>query len=56
LTMTKMQPQAAPVLAIQSMVGVHDRAGHLRAGMERTLKGLAEQVQHKSAAAGMAAR
>jgi hypothetical protein len=32
------------------MVGVHDRAGHLRTGMEQTLKGLAEQVQHKSAA------
>jgi putative intracellular protease/amidase len=48
LTMTKMQPQAAPVLAIQSMVGVHDRASHLRAGMERTLKGLADQVQPRS--------
>jgi hypothetical protein len=43
-----MQPQAAPVLAIQSMVGVHDRASHLRAGMERTLKGLADQVQPRS--------
>jgi putative intracellular protease/amidase len=48
LTMTKMQPQAAPVLAIQRMVGVHDRAGHLRNGMERTLNGLAEQVQQSS--------
>jgi putative intracellular protease/amidase len=48
LTMTKMQPQAAPVLAIQRMVGVHDRAGHLRTGMEQTLKGLAEQVQQRS--------
>jgi hypothetical protein len=54
--MTKMQPQAAPVLAIQSMVGVHDRASHLRAGMEQTLKGLAGQVQHKSAGVGKAAR
>jgi hypothetical protein len=52
-----MQPQAAPVLAIQRMVGVHDRAGHLRAGMEQTLKGLAEQVQHSvSTAGGKAAR
>ena len=48
LTMTKMQPQAAPVLAIQRMVGVHDRAGHLHTGMEQTLKGLAEQVQPSS--------
>jgi putative intracellular protease/amidase len=48
LTMTKMQPQAAPVLAIQRMVGVHDRAAHLRTGMEQTLKGLAEQVQPSS--------
>ncbi|HEX4558876.1 MAG TPA: DJ-1/PfpI family protein [Mycobacterium sp.] len=48
LTMTKMQPQAAPVLAIQRMVGVHDRAGHLRTGMEQTLEGLAEQVQESS--------
>jgi len=56
LTMTKMQPQAAPVLAIQRMVGVHDRAGHLRTGMEQTLEGLAEQVVHKSAAEGKAAR
>jgi putative intracellular protease/amidase len=48
LTMTKMQPQAAPVLAMQRMVGVHDRAGHLRTGMEQTLKGLAEQVQQSS--------
>jgi hypothetical protein len=48
LTMTKMQPQAAPVLAIQHMVGVHDRARHLRTGMEQTLKGLAEQVQQIS--------
>jgi putative intracellular protease/amidase len=48
LTMTKMQPQAAPVLAIQRMVGVHDRAAHLRTGMEQTLKGLAEQAQQSS--------
>jgi putative intracellular protease/amidase len=48
LTMTKMQPQAAPVIAIQHMVGVHDRAGHLRAGMEQTLKRLAEQLQQSS--------
>src|SRR6201998_2900440 len=56
LPMTKMQPQAAPVLAIPSMVGVHGRASHLRAGMEQTLKGLAEQAQHRSAAEGTAAR
>jgi hypothetical protein len=48
LTMTKMQPQAAPVLAIQRMVGVHDRAAHLRTGMEQTLKGLAQQVQQSN--------
>jgi putative intracellular protease/amidase len=48
LTMTKMQPQAAPVLAIQRMVGVRDRAAHLRTGMEQTLKGLAEQAQQSS--------
>ena len=48
LTMTKQQPQAAPVVAIQRLVGVHDRAGHLRTGMEQTLKGLAEQVQQSS--------
>jgi hypothetical protein len=47
-TMTKMQPQAAPVIAIQNMVGVRDRAGHLRAGMEQTLKRLAEQLQQNS--------
>jgi hypothetical protein len=46
--MTKMQPQAAPVLAIQRMVGVRDRAAHLRTGMEQTLKGLAEQAQQSS--------
>jgi hypothetical protein len=46
--MTKMQPQAAPVIAIQNMVGVRDRAGHLRAGMEQTLKRLAEQLQQNS--------
>jgi putative intracellular protease/amidase len=45
LTMTKMQPQAAPVLAIQRMVGVHDRAQHLRTGMGQTLERLAQQVQ-----------
>jgi hypothetical protein len=38
------------------MVGIHDRAGHLRAGMQKTLKGLAEQAQHKTAAQGKAAR
>ena len=48
LTMTKMQPQAAPILAMQTMVGVHDRAAHLRAGMEQTLKGLAQQVRQSS--------
>jgi putative intracellular protease/amidase len=45
LTMTKNQPQAAPVVAIQRMVGVHDRAEHLRTGMDETLKRLAQQVQ-----------
>ena len=48
LTMTKQQPQAALVVAIQRLVGVHDRAGHLRTGMEQTLKGLAAQVQQSS--------
>jgi putative intracellular protease/amidase len=56
LTMTKMQPQAAPVLAIQRMVGVHDRAAHLRTGMEQTLKGLAEQVQPSSRRSSTPAR
>jgi ABC-type hemin transport system substrate-binding protein len=32
-------------VAIQRMVGVHDRAEHLRTGMEQTLKRLAQQVQ-----------
>ena len=49
LTMTKQQPQAAPVVAIQRLVGVHDRAQHLRTGMEQTLKGLAQQVQQANA-------
>ena len=49
LTMTKGQPQAAPVVAIQRLVGVHDRAQHLRTGMEQTLKGLAQQVQQANA-------
>jgi ABC-type hemin transport system substrate-binding protein len=45
LTMTKNQPQAAPVVAIQRMVGVHDRAQHLRTGMDQTLQRLAQKVQ-----------
>ena len=49
LTMTKMQPQAAPVLAIQRMVGVHDRAQHLRTGMDQTLDRLAQQLQRVNA-------
>jgi putative intracellular protease/amidase len=49
LTMTKMQPQAAPVLAIQRMVGVHDRAQHLRTGMDQTLDRLAQQLQRADA-------
>lgn len=49
LTMTKMQPQAAPVLAIQRMVGVHDRAQHLRTGMDQTLDRLAQQLQRANA-------
>jgi putative intracellular protease/amidase len=49
LTMTKMQPQAAPVLAIQRLVGVHDRAQHLRTGMDQTLERLAQQVQRADA-------
>jgi len=49
LTMTKSQPQAAPVVAIQRMVGVHDRAEHLRNGMDLTLKRLAQQVQRANA-------
>jgi putative intracellular protease/amidase len=51
LTMTKMQPQAAPVLAIQRMVGVHDRAQHLRTGMDQTLDRLAQQLQRANARA-----
>ena len=47
--MTKTQPQAAPVLAIQRMVGVHDRAYHLRTGMDQTLERLARQVQQAGA-------
>ena len=46
LTVTKMQPQAAPVVAIQRMVGVHDRAEHLRKGMDHTLKRLAQELEH----------
>jgi putative intracellular protease/amidase len=49
LTMTKTQPQAAPVLAIQRMVGVHDRAQHLRTGMDQTLERLAQQVPQANA-------
>nr|WP_232069344.1 SRPBCC family protein [Mycobacterium saskatchewanense] len=49
LTANKVQPQAAPVLVIQRMVGVHDRAQHLRAGMEQTLDRLARQVQRADA-------
>ena len=45
LSMTKNQPQAAPVVAIQRMVGVHDRAEHLRTGMSQTLTRLAQQVE-----------
>jgi putative intracellular protease/amidase len=45
LTMTKSQPQAAPVVAVQRMVGVHDRAQHLRSGMDQTLERLAQQAQ-----------
>src|ERR1700736_761640 len=45
LTMTKSQPQAPPGVAIQRMVGVHDRAEHLRKGMDHTLKRLAQQLQ-----------
>jgi putative intracellular protease/amidase len=45
LTMTKNQPQAAPVVAIQRMVGVHDRAEHLRTGMSQTLTRLAQQLE-----------
>jgi hypothetical protein len=37
------------VVAIQRLVGVHDRAQHLRTGMEQTLKGLAQQVQQANA-------
>ena len=46
--MTKMQPQAAPVVAIQRMVGFHDRAEHLRGGIEQTLNRLAQQLQQSS--------
>lgn len=51
LAMTKQRPQAAPVLKMQSMVGVHDRAEHLRQGMQRTLDHLARQVQRSTPAA-----
>lgn len=43
-TMTKLQPQASPILAMQSLVGVHDRAAHLRTGMEKTLDRLAASM------------
>jgi hypothetical protein len=35
---------------MQSMVGVHNRADHLRQGMERTLDGLARQVERTTLA------
>lgn len=44
-TMTKQQPQYAPVRWIQSMVGVDDRGAHLRAGMRDTLDALAESLE-----------
>jgi putative intracellular protease/amidase len=50
LTMTKQRPQATPILKMQSMVGVHNRADHLRQGMEQTLDGLARQVERSTLA------
>lgn len=41
-TVTKNEPQYAPVRWIQSMVGVDDRGGHLRQGMQATLDRVAE--------------
>jgi putative intracellular protease/amidase len=40
-SMTRATPQLAPVRAVQHLVGVHDRAAHLRAGMTTTLERLA---------------
>lgn len=49
-TMTKQQPQYAPVRWIQSAVGVHDRGEHLRQGMHKTLEAVARSVEpaHKA--------
>ena len=49
-TMTKQQPQYAPVRGIQSAVGAHDRGAHLRKGMEATLDALAKTLEpaHKA--------
>jgi putative intracellular protease/amidase/uncharacterized protein YndB with AHSA1/START domain len=44
-TMTKQQPQYAPVRWIQSAVGVPDRGAHLREGMRATLNALAEALE-----------
>jgi len=44
-TMTKQQPQYAPVRWIQSAVGVPDRGAHLREGMRATLDALAEALE-----------
>jgi hypothetical protein len=49
-TMTKMQPQMAPVVWIQRFVGVDDRAEHLHEGMAATLHGLADAVNRSPAA------
>ena len=44
-TMTKQQPQYAPVRLIQSAVGVPDRGAHLRESMRATLDALAETLE-----------
>jgi putative intracellular protease/amidase len=56
LTMTKKQPQAAPIVAIQRMVGVHDRAEHLHTGMSQTLTRLAQQLERSARHEGTARR
>lgn len=49
-TMTKQQPQYAPIRWMQNRVGAHDRGDHLRKGMEATLDALANTLEpaHKS--------
>jgi putative intracellular protease/amidase len=44
-TVTKQQPQYAPVRCIQAAVGVHDRGAHLRKGISDTLEAIARAVE-----------